>query len=232
MLIQIKVNAKLPSGDTTTLYTYEPNVCPLCKKAIKPRFLYAYVNNEGLTAYTVYECRACYSAFIKVISSLGATQFESAIYSEKQYSTFYLTPNPPSPIAFPGHINRVSPQFVKIYNEANAAECANLSEIAGMGYRKAVEFLIKDYLISKTEVLEEIEKIKRKPLGSCINEYIENPQLKIVAERATWLGNDETHYIRKHEDKDIEDLKRLINATVLWIGLEHTTEEAKGIPHA
>src|SRR5687767_3154472 len=38
-----------------------------------------------------------------------------------------------------------------------------------------------------------------------------------IAKRATWLGNDATHYYRKWEDKDIHDLKNLIELTVLWI---------------
>jgi hypothetical protein len=32
-----------------------------------------------------------------------------------------------------------------------------------------------------------------------------------VAERAVWLGNDEVHYTKKWENKDIDDLKTLIN---------------------
>jgi len=35
-----------------------------------------------------------------------------------------------------------------------------------------------------------------------------------VAKRATWLGNDETHYLRKWESKDINDLKTLLQLTI------------------
>ena len=35
--------------------------------------------------------------------------------------------------------------------------------------------------------------------------------------RAAWLGNDEVHYVRKWQDKDIEDLKRLIRLTEAWV---------------
>ena len=34
-----------------------------------------------------------------------------------------------------------------------------------------------------------------------------------------WLGNDEVHYTRKWEDKDIHDLKSLIMMTVSHIDL-------------
>lgn len=35
--------------------------------------------------------------------------------------------------------------------------------------------------------------------------------------RAVWLGNDETHYVRKWEEKDVNDLKLLVRLTVNWI---------------
>ena len=36
--------------------------------------------------------------------------------------------------------------FLTIYNQSLSAEDNNLDQIAGIGYRKALEFLIKDYL--------------------------------------------------------------------------------------
>ena len=41
--------------------------------------------------------------------------------------------------------------------------------------------------------------------------------MKECAKRAAWLGNDETHYTRKWEDKDVKDLKLLVHLTVNWI---------------
>lgn len=54
-------------------------------------------------------------------------------------------PISPSCKEFDSEIQEISPSFVKIYNQALAAEELNLSEIAGMGYRKSLEFLIKDF---------------------------------------------------------------------------------------
>ena len=53
-----------------------------------------------------------------------------------------------------------------------------------------------------------------------IKEIIDNPRIKEIARRATWLGNDETHYFRKWDDKDLEDLKKLIQITVHFISME------------
>ena len=77
--------------------------------------------------------------------------------------------------------------------------------------------------VTKSE--EGQEKIKRMQLMPCIKEYVDNDNIKKVAERAAWLGNDETHYVRKWEEKDVQDLKGLIRLTIWWI--EQTTETVK-----
>lgn len=120
-------------------------------------------------------------------------------------------------------IKKMSPDFAKIYNQAEQARESELTEICGVGYRKALEFLIKDYCILCNKDKE--EEIKRKLLGKVIEEYITDDNIKAMAKRAVWLGNDETHYIRKWEDKDIQDLIKLIDLTMKWIDLEVTTKK-------
>jgi hypothetical protein len=61
------------------------------------------------------------------------------------------------------------------------------------------------------------DEIKKSFLSTCIKKYIDEINIKKCAERAAWLGNDEAHYIRKWENKDINDLKVLIELTVNWI---------------
>ena len=211
----------------------EPNQCPLCKKAIKPYFLYGWINETAATAYAVFECRSCFSAFIKIMPSINISTRTagSIVYNESSSSTALIAPNNPTTTEFSKYIIEASPQFIKIYNQANTAECYGLDEIAGIGYRKSLEFLIKDYLISNISDEDEKDNIRRKPLASCINDNIDSKNLQIVASRAAWIGNDEAHYIRRHEDKDITDLKRLIDLTVRWIESEFMTLEAEGIVH-
>ena len=62
-------------------------------------------------------------------------------------------------------------------------------------------------------------------MGSCINEDVSDERIKQVAKRATWLGNDETHYVRKWEDKDVKDLVSLIDLTIRWIESEIETKK-------
>lgn len=122
---------------------------------------------------------------------------------------------------FSDKINEISQAFVTIYNQAYAAEQQNLTEICGVGYRKALEFLIKDYSILNNP--NEKEKIEKIFLGNVIENYVTDNRVKSVAKRAIWLGNDETHYIRKWEGKDLQDLKKLIDLTVHWIEMEALT---------
>jgi len=53
--------------------------------------------------------------------------------------------------AFPKEVEKYSKNFIVIYNQAFTAEINGLTEICGLGYRKAFEFLIKDYLIKKIQ---------------------------------------------------------------------------------
>lgn len=61
------------------------------------------------------------------------------------------------------------------------------------------------------------ESIKSLMLSPCINKYIDNPKIKTLATASTWLGNDETHYVRKHEDYNIEHLKVFISSVAAFI---------------
>ena len=69
-----------------------------------------------------------------------------------------------------------------------------------------------------------VKGIKQKNLSKCIQEDISSPNIKAVAARATWIGNDETHYVRKWEDKDIKDLIGMIDLTIRWIESEIETK--------
>ena len=139
----------------------------------------------------------------------------------------YCGPELYSAQQFEANIEGLSPQFVKIYNQALEAESRQLDEIAGIGYRKALEFLVKDYC--KHTHPEKGAEIECLPLGKCISDYIENRSITTLASRAVWIGNDETHYTRKLEGRDISDMKTFIRALVHYVGMELTVEDAASI---
>ncbi|MBZ5551076.1 MAG: hypothetical protein LAO21_00035 [Acidobacteriia bacterium] len=116
---------------------------------------------------------------------------------------------------FPSIVSEVSPTFVEIYDQAIAGETHGLIQLVGIGLRKALEFLVKDFACH--EAPEKTKMILEAPLAVCIYKYVADSNVQACAKLATWLGNDETHYTRKWEDKDINDLKRLVRLTVNWV---------------
>lgn len=193
--------------------------CPICHFSIEPRevnTLIRYIRDIPIGVEFVYQCprSVCCSAFIA----------RYRIDTEKNTLVFLESvPVAPREPDVPEEVDEISETFKEIYKQAMAAEDHQLNEIAGVGYRKALEFLVKDYCIKQhPDYTKEIEK---KFLGQCIEEYVDNGNIKTCAKRAAWLGNDETHFVRKWESKDIEDLKRLIQLTMNWIQSDVLTRE-------
>ena len=199
--------------------------CPLCHKLLTPKALIGCVYSDATKKFAsvLYVCNGCHSAFMAT--------FELASESSNNIESYYIAKHfiECAPIKyteqiFDKSISCLSPQFVKIYNQALAAETSGLDEIAGLGYRKALEFLIKDFAIH--EHADKEDKIKSMPLAACIKDFIDSPNIKTLATRSAWIGNDEAHYIRKQEDRDVEDMKSFIKATVYFISMILITEDA------
>lgn len=191
-----------------------PNKCPFCHKTITPNFLTAHHGSGVLEVLLVcpnQECNKSFLGYYKYLQAVGYWRFNG----ETTQGTLIGR-------EFNETIKKLSESFVEIYNQSYAAEQQGLTEICGVGYRKAIEFLIKDYSISHHP--DDKEKIEKKFLGVCIEDYVTDTRVKTVAKRATWLGNDETHYVRKWEGKNLEDLKKLIDLTIHWIEMESLTK--------
>lgn len=125
--------------------------------------------------------------------------------------------------AIPEIIDEISPNFRSIFEEAQAAQHLGYTQICGGGYRKALEFLIKDY--ATILYPDKDEEIKKMELGNCISQYVDNDLIKCFANRASWLGNDELHYLRKWEELDLLDLEGFIDQAIMAIDLEERRKE-------
>lgn len=228
-----------PNPQTNVVNTYifqRVEVCPRCHAKICPEFLnscYQLLSAQSLglsiiADFLVFEthllCPACYRTFI-------ATNVIENIHGSKSYARLLCTEPykyQKSTLAdrFP-QLTQLSPRFVSIYDQATAAESLGLTEIAGLGYRKALEILVKDYSISahpeQTDLIQEI------PLSQCIGRYINEPKIKTLAQRASWLGNDAAHYSAKHLDKGLEDLKALVECTAYFVEMELVYRSAQEI---
>lgn len=186
-----------------------PDTCPLCHRAVQPELIASTSIRIGEynTVQVVYRCRSkeCQEVFIATYEREGSLD----LYELKK-----LAPTNVREVSLPEEVTKTSPDFVRIYNQAIVAESADLEQLVGMGFRKALEFLIKDF--ASQEHPDRQDEIRRMSLGECIKTYID-VDVQEFAERAAWLGNDETHYVRKWENKDIQDLKKLVELTMIEI---------------
>ncbi|HEY5910600.1 MAG TPA: hypothetical protein VJA21_08360 [Verrucomicrobiae bacterium] len=194
-----------------------PDRCPVCGKHGQPNFVTGVVSRVkpqwqvyGIFRCPVTSCRALYLAIYRAsgpVHSLSAELLKTALarYTETK--------------EFPKNISDLSPDFCDIYYQALVAEDNGLDQVCGPGYRKALEFLVKDFLIKgrfKEDPTKQ-EEVKKLFLAPVIKNFVDEERIKRCAERATWLGNDHTHYLRKWVGKDISDLKSLILITVSHI---------------
>lgn len=199
-----------------------PDTCQACGKGIEPKFCFQY----GVDTWREYdgflqivfrcprkECQRLFIAYYGAERGFGST----VLILRRTYLMGFVEFE-----EFPNSVTSISSKFGAIYNQSKIAEDNGLGLIAGPGYRKALEFLVKDYLIRS--IPEKEEAIKKEQLGTAIKR-IDNKNIEACASRAAWLGNDETHYIRKWEDKDLQDLKNLIKMVVDWIDLVERSKE-------
>lgn len=203
----------LQDGHTSVRLEGLPDECPKCHRNVHPKVKNSTILRERNLCLTVWRCThpKCQELFL-------ATYHETGRHTADRKPIFKLydiAPRSSTPVNFPNTVVEVSPTFIEIYGQVVAAESQNLSQLVGIGLRKSLEFLIKDYACH--EHPDEEHAIRVKLLGACISEYVADTNIKECSKRAAWLGNDEAHYTRKWETKDVSDLKLLVKLTVNWI---------------
>ena len=133
-----------------------PIECPECHSRTTPNYHSNGFSKDEKKLYAFLSC-----------PNPNCDKFYVAQYEGSNNTFFYknLVLGKPKSEIFSFEIEQLSPLFIKIYNEAFTAEQLQLLEISGVGYRKALEFLIKDYLIKS--IPEKSEIIKSMFLGKC-----------------------------------------------------------------
>lgn len=206
----------------------EPNICPHCSHKIVPEELTWNISGsyheatprlECIYVCSSNECKHAFIACYELAEWQADTDTERLLQGlggrKHIYKLSSTWPRLLTKTAIASEISSLSHSFLEIFGQAEEAEAYGLIEICGLGYRKSLEFLIKDFCIS--EYPSEVENIKKMALAQCITKYIKDERIESCAKRAVWLGNDEAHYVRKWMNKDITDLKLLIRLTCNWI---------------
>lgn len=192
-----------------------PEECPNCNASILPEELAAFYFGEKVGQ--LFLCPRCKTFFV----SNSAINSHGMLYSAK------YAPIGDVSYKFSKELNDFSPDFCSIYLQSLQAEKMELNQVCGAGYRKALEFLVKDYtkLINPSEV----DQIEKDLLGKVIEKHIKHPSIKNLALKSAWLGNDEVHYLKKHTERDINDLKKFILAITHFIEMELAVLDAQSI---
>ena len=222
MSVQINARHAVNLGFHVTTVDIDklPDDCPICHKGIKVQHIDGWLFNGKLQVIFLCPKEICQRLFIAYYEK-GTSSITGP--TDDIYYLKGVEPHTPGKRNFSKIIEDISKEFCDFYNEAFEAEDRKLLNICGAGYRKAIEFLIKDYLIKVKK--KKPEEIRETPLGKCIKDYIQDDNIKKCAKRAVWIGNDETHYIRKWEEKDLQDLKDLLDVTLFWIESEYKTKK-------
>lgn len=208
----------------TNAYLDLPSDCPYCGKGIHPDSLDAISNSikykgiDHTIACVILKCPVCSMIFFA----------EYELYKGlDMWKRSFVLPTPKPKLEIPNKINEYYPDFYSIYEQAAIAEANKLDSICGAGYRRAIEFLIKHYLM---DILpEEKDAILKETLMQSINR-IESNRIKVLATAATWLGNDQTHILSKHPDYKIEDIKSFTVAICYFIISEKEFDKATKVP--
>jgi hypothetical protein len=195
-----------------------PDACPICHRGIEAKLVSnGFWIRENEIFQAVFQCvnHKCRNIFIATYYRSSTTNGNWELYAVE-----------PAQIPIAKEVAAISPDFVTIRQQVAAAESMKFDQLVGIGLRKALETLIKDFAIS--EHPQKVEEVKKEFLGICIEKYIPDTQVKQCAKRATWLGNDHAHYIKKWETKDVSDLKTLVTLTVNWIHNHLATKQFVG----
>lgn len=127
--------------------------------------------------------------------------------------------------SLPDCIHKISPRFVDMYNQCFTAEQNGYLELAGSGYRNALEILIKDYAIN--ELKHPYEEVVKKKLATAIKTYLPSIDLKQSADVVRILGNDYTHYEQHYTDESFAILKQYIEIFIKSIETTYLIKHPK-----
>jgi hypothetical protein len=180
-----------------------PIKCPHCGFFMDPiqQSISSVAYNGGTLFTVVFSSSCCHKSFF-------------ANYLVLKSSANLINMHPTEmPFVFPEAIRKISPRFVYLYNQAYSAEQLNHFELAGAGYRNAMEVLIKDFAIT---VLNEPEsEVAKTRLFDSISKYLkEFNSSSVAANVSRLLGNDYTHYERRYSHVDFDTLKRYLHVFI------------------
>lgn len=180
--------------------------------------------------FSIHICPHCHRGFVvehnMVIKPNKKGDNESVVNEESQTVYPHSTPD----LNIDEQIRKISPRFYDIYRQCLIAKNEGLSDLYGMGFRKALEQLVTDFAINKH--LAEKDKILAMSLHNRIENYFRDSDAKTALMACKWLGNNETHYENCNTKEDVVLFEGLIEDTLYYIHRELREEKARDINEA
>ncbi|MFS9235473.1 hypothetical protein [Streptococcus sanguinis] len=213
MIFQAQINSSVSRPVTVE------DICPNCKKPTNPHLVnssYFSLGEDETSLVLTFRCLGC--------KHFWTEEFVAARYLANSYTNEYeiehikVIPNLPSDIPISDDVEIVSPIGKQIYVQALKAEHEQLDHIAGIGYRKALEFFVKDFSIVTNP--DDEDKIIKMSLKQVIEKYIKDEDLKTFALASAYIGNDEGHYYRNNPDKGFTDLKNYLHGVIHYMEMK------------
>lgn len=189
----------------------KPAICPYCKIGTDAPYTYkqAHSFNNHFLFFAICTCTACSKYF----------SFIYEHYPEKELSYPVVYP----PMSFTPYENKtlseISPRFIDMYNQSLESEYNGHIELAAIGFRSSLEFLVKDFAIK--ELNKPFDEVSNKKLFDAISLYLKQEDLIKTADVVRILGNDYTHYKRKYPEHDFLLLKGYMDIFLRQIELEY-----------
>lgn len=199
------------SGTTYFAGAYEkPMSCPYCG---------VHTDTEETTAQ-IFALTSTQKAIVLACRCTRCKKRFLSVYIEEGNR---LTLNTIIPIAENDEVHEglktVSPEFERIHQQAYRAELRGDIDLAAVGYRTALEVLVKDFAIR--ELGEKEEEVTSKKLAQAIEDYSGSVELLATSDVVRMLGNDYTHYLKKYENIGFETLKHYYNVTMTAFGMRY-----------
>ena len=182
--------------------TYQkPAQCPHCGICCDPlilgsTFISPFTAKPPQFVFLIFQCTACKKLF-------------TATYEVTNGKSHICCMTPFKPLVFVDElIEKTSPRFIEVYNQAIRAKENGDLNLAAVGYRSALEILIKDYAIN--DLHEPSEKVVKLDLFHAISNYLSSDTVN-AADVVRILGNDHTHYERKYPELDFKVLQEYMD---------------------
>ena len=211
MIFQAKISSSVSRPVTVE------DICPICKRPTNPDLVnssYFPLTEDETHLVLTFRCLGCKHFWTEEFIAYFPNSYTGKYAIER----IKVIPDLPSDIPISDDVETVSPIGKQIYVQALKAEHEQLDHIAGIGYRKALEFFVKDFSIVTNP--DDEDKIIKMSLKQVIEKYIKDEDLKTFALASAYIGNDEGHYYRNNPDKDFTDLKNYLHGVIHYMEMK------------